>query len=245
MAKKTAVQNIQTVLKTMILPAPDSKLDIEVVTLTEDMLSSLSSDDFYEFENPGDEIDRLEKQYLADKKHLEMAKYGYQKLDYRFLSWCGENRLPAFVILSLYSRDFEITVEPQHNKVDNIDDVNVKMDPRLPLILEEQCNEAIITLGRLSSEKYNDEALTISAKFQGFVPAKTREIIDFVEKKNLVDYIYIIVDAPVGWQPKQAGQISMRDPLVVGWDDESETMYLVTTFVPVTLEEYVLSQFKQ
>lgn len=241
MAKKTVARNIQTVLKTMVLPPPDAKLDLTTVTKIEGKLSNLFFDDFYSFEDAGEEIERLQKQFLAAKKHLEMAKAGFRKLNYTFLSWCGENRLPAFVILSIDSNHFEVTVEPRHSKVDNIDDVAVDMNPNLCQTLLHQFDEAFITLGRLSSEKFEDEALTISAKFQGFVPTEARKIIDSVYNHDTFDDIYIICDAPADWQPKQTGQISMRDPLVVGWDEESGTMYLITTFDPITLEEYLLT----
>lgn len=242
MAKKAAVQkNIQTVLKTMILPPPETKL-VETVTDIEGWLSKLSND-FYGFEDAGEELDRLEKRYLANKKHLKMVQANFRKLDYSFLSWCSKDRLPAFVILRLDSKNFEVTVKPCYSTVNNIEDVEVVMNPSLDQVLFDQFNEAFITLGRLSTEKFDDQALTITAKFQGFVPAETRKLIDRVYDQDVFDDVYIICDAPTDWRPEQTGQISMRDPLVVGWDMENNTMYLVTTFDPITLEEYVLASF--
>lgn len=242
MAKKAVVQNnIQIVLKTMICPPPETKLAVETVTDIEGWLSKFS-DDLYNFEDAEEELDRLRERYLADKKHLKMVQAGFRKLDYSFLSWCNKDRLPAFVILSLSSKNFEVTVEPRNSPVDNINDVEVAMNPRLDQVLFDQFNEAFITLGRLSNEKFDSKALTITAKFQGFVPAETRKLIDRVYyDQGVFDAVYIICDAPTDWRPEQTSQISMKDPLVVGWDGENNTMYLVTTFDPITLEEYILA----
>jgi hypothetical protein len=62
------------------------------------------------------------------------------------------------------------------------------------------------------------------------------------QESELFNSIFVIAEAPRTWNIERAPRV-YRDPLVVGWVDETDQMFLITRFNATDLEKYVEEQF--
>ncbi len=242
MTAKAQVHSIKGILETMVFDLPSATQQNKLPQL-ERSLEELDSENFFAFEAVDDKIEELEANLAAEKVRLQMAKLGYPELDYSFLAWQKKDtKLPAFMVLSLDSNEFSITVESTSDRVIDIEDTMWSIEPTLPEAILDQYENSILQIARLAIKDYDNEEISVSAQFQGVMPSEVRSEVRRVLESGTFDKIFIICEAPK-WTINKTGRTSLRDPLVVGWNEETDQMFLIASFDPTTLEKYVQDQF--
>lgn len=234
MAQKQ-VATIPHVLKTMVVAEEKSPKTESRLTDINGKIKKLKgfrvSDVFgFEKEQTPKAITQLEK----EKFHLEMALLGFREMDYSFLGWRNKiTRLPAFMILDLESNEFSLAVEAYEDEDDD-----VEFEPQLPDAIEDQFEDVIQYLGTKSRKTRGWNAVQISAEFQGVMSPEVREKTKAASRH--FDEVFLIAEAPA-WKIDEI-RSTKGDPLVVGWVEETEQMFLITAFDPTDLEKYVQEQ---
>ena len=207
-------------------------------------LDRLDADDFFGFEAVEDQFKELQNKADQELVRAKMAKLGYCELDYTFLAWQKKGtKLPAFMVLNLDSNEFIISAESiMGERVININQTEWSTEPSLPAAMSKQYEEAIIRLAQIAIDDYDNDEIAITAQFKGVMPADVRKKTKSVLDSDLFDDIFIICEAPK-WIIDKTGRTSMKDPLVVGWIEKTDQMFLIASFDPTSLEDYVLTQF--
>lgn len=245
--KSSIVYDIPWVVQNMVTQIPKtSARRQEHLTFLEEKLSELETGDFFAFENVEEQKNVLEEKIALEKLYIRMNELGYPKIDYRFLALSKKDiPLPAFMILDTSSNDkeFSLTIRPISSKVTNIDDVIVRIKPYLPGVLENQFDKFAVHLGKLSLRNYGSDEIVISANFTGTVPSGVRAEIRQVQEAEVFDDIFIVRNAPPKWQIDRTGRTNIGDPLVVGWNNKMDKMFLIATFDVSSLENYILNKF--
>jgi len=242
MTAKAQVISIKGVLESMVFDLPSATQQSKLPKL-ERSLDDLNTGEFFAFEAVDEKIEELEAELTAEKVRLQMASLGYPQLDYSFLAWQKKDtKLPAFMVLSLDSNEFSITVESEVDRVVDLDDIMWSTEPTLPEAILDQYENSILQIARLSIKDYDNEEISVSAQFQGVMPSEVRDEVRRVLKSGTFDQIFIICEAPK-WIINKTGRTSLRDPLVVRWNEETDQMFLIASFDPTTLEQYVQSQY--
>lgn len=209
-------------------------------------LEKLDSDDFFGFENMSSQLQELQTATARDRITAEMAELGFPELDYSFLAWYRDRtkKLPAFMVLNLDTNEFRITVESLGGNIFDLSNIEYGFDPTLPEAIWRKYEESLLYLGKLSNEKYDDDEIAITAQFHGVMPLDVRRKTQKVLDDEIFDEIFIICEAPT-WAINKTGRTDKKDPLVVGWVDETDQMFLIASFDITSLEDYVLTQFKK
>ncbi len=147
------------------------------------------------------------------------------------------------MVLNLDSNEFIISAESiMGERVININQTEWSTEPSLPAAMSKQYEEAIIRLAQIAIDDYDNDEIAITAQFKGVMPADVRKKTKSVLDSDLFDDIFIICEAPK-WIIDKTGRTSMKDPLVVGWIEKTDQMFLIASFDPTSLEDYVLTQF--
>ena len=243
MTAKAPSISIKGVLESMVSVLPTATQQNKL-PLLERSLEDLNTREFFAFEAVEGKIEELEAKLKAEKVRLQMASLGYPQLDYSFLTWQKkESKMPAFMVLTLDSNEFSIIVEPNTSRAMDIEnDVIWSIEPDLPEAVQWQYENSILAIARLSNRDYDDEEISVTAQFQGVMPSEVRTEVRRVLEAEIFDDIFVICEAPK-WVVNKTGRTSLRDPLVVGWDEETDQMFLIASFDPTTLEKYVQDQF--
>lgn len=244
MTGKLQVLTIKDVLGKMVLaPVLDDNTNARI----ERGLEKIKDIDtqFFGFEDIDSQIDEVTGRIAKDTTRAEMAKLGYPELDFSFLAMRKkDSKLPAFMVFNLDSNEFSITTECSEDRATDISDVIWSIEPDLPLPLSALYEEAIVYLAQLSISDYDNEEIVITAQFKGIMPMDARKKTIKARDLEIFDQIFIIAEAPL-WVVNKTGHTSRKDPLVVGWNQETQQMFLITAFDPTSLEDYVLTQFKK
>ncbi|HBC44974.1 MAG: hypothetical protein UX08_C0013G0027 [Candidatus Collierbacteria bacterium GW2011_GWB1_45_35] len=242
MATKTQTLDIPGVLSRMVL-TPKSKTGS--VSKLSERLEKIDTDVFFGFENVDSQLKDLQTATEREFITIEMAKRGFPELDYSFLAWRKKvSKLPAFMVLGLETNEFSVSVEAMRSDIVDLNDIDYEFEPDLPKVIMDQFLDSILYLGKLSANKYDDGEIAITAQFNGVMPAEVRKKTMKVLEDEIFDNIFIICEAPA-WNINKTGRTDKKDPLVVGWVDETDQMFLIASFDPTSLEDYVLTQFKK
>ena len=243
MTAKTSTTGISDILAHSILKP---KTNFEYRIQLSEKLNKLKVKEFFPFENVKEQIDELQRAKAIVQTSDMMADQGYPELDYTFLSWYRDRtkKLPAFMVLDLNTNKFVLTVESMGGTIRSLGDLTWNIKPALPTSITHQYSEMILNLGKLSASKYDHDEIALSAEFHGVVPIEVRQKINQVLAAHLFDQIYIICEAPT-WVINKTGRTNKSDPLVVGWQNETDQMFLIASFDISSLEDYVLTQFKK
>lgn len=202
-------------------------------------LDNLDEDDFYPVERIDEKAEDLEEQLKRAQVRPMMAKAGYRELDPIFLSWClPKSKLPAFMIFSVHETGFSIRVAESVRDVTEMDDTNYEISPDLPEELEGYFEETVLHLADLSCSKHHGDELSIEAEFEGVIPRDTKAKIEKALRGDLIDQVFIICEASK-WDLEVVNTSSLGDPLAVGWNEDTETLYLIDIFEAVPLKEYL------
>lgn len=239
---KNQTFGIPDVLSRMVL-AP--KLKSDSVSKLNKSLGKLDAGEFFGFENIAPQIKEI--QIISERETVtaEMAKRGFPELDYTFLAWRKKvTKLPAFMVLDLNSNQFTIKVEPINDNVNNIDDIVWSVEPLLPEAMLVQFEDSIIYMAQMAIDDYDNEEIAISAQFKGVMPKDIRKKTKSVFDECIFGEIFVICEAP-DWTINKTGWSFKKDPLVVGWIDKTDQMFLIASFDITSLEDYVLTQFKK
>lgn len=243
MTNKAQTLDIPGVLSRMVLaPKP-------ITAKLSKSLNKLDQGEFFGFEAVDDQFDELQTKADQEVVRAKMAKLGFSELDFTFLAWQKKDtKLPAFMVLDLDSTEFTITVRSMIDEgivvVDIDDDIIWSIEPTLPTALDKQYEKSIIHLAQIAMDNYDDEEIAVSAQFAGVMPSDVRKKTKSVLDSELFDNIFIICEAPK-WVINKTGRTSLKDPLVVGWIEKTDQMFLIASFDPTSLEDYVLTQFKK
>lgn len=239
---KNQTFGIPDVLSRMVL-APKSNMTTKVKI--NKGLEKLDADDFFGFENVESQLEELQTATGRDRITTEMAKRGFPELDYTFLAWRKkDSKLPAFMVLDLESNHFVLKVEASGDKVTDEDDVMWSFEPDLPEAITNQFEASIIYLGQMAIDDYDNDEIAITAQFKGVMPKDVRKKTRAVLESQVFDQIFVICEAP-DWKINKTGWSFKKDPLVVGWIEETEQMFLIASFDITSLEDYVLTQFRK
>lgn len=209
---------------------------------------------FFKFEKPELQIDkergRLEQiKYGLEKelkkisyelsrhnKHVLMKKKGYGKqIPPEFLSAIRPDGFPTFLIIDPDSDGVFRIVRNQHT---------FWIEPKLPRMLESQFYQASRKLGtKLKNDYAHRSEISISAEITsgGFVPQKAREAILKAQRSRLFDNIYFVAEANE-WKVNVVTR-AKDDPLVLGWVEETQQLFLIALYYPTPREQYVVDQF--
>lgn len=209
------------------------------------------SKSFFGFESPEKEIkDHLrtlyeKKQALEEKieaihfksagqqMHIEMAKKGYpQQMSPEFLTARKKDGTPTFMVMDLKSKSVAI----------NIYKNLVIFEPNLPDLLEKQLKVAVEKLQKKLTIQWGlHESTRIVATYTGIVPTKARVEIQKAIDSRLFNKIFVVAEAPK-WDRYET-YTAKGDPLVLGWVEKTQQLFVITIFDPTSIEQYVLDQF--
>jgi len=241
--KKSQTATMENVFARMVVRVPEGdRLKEELARAKNELnrINRLNEDSFYGFESFDEEKDAAELWVARLKTRAVMAKKGYPELDYTFLGWRNKvTQLPAFIVLGLDNNEFTISVCAA-DSINSYVDLSV-----LPAPIIRQYAEVIGYLIALSHTEYEDDDVAITADFRGIMPKSARYVVKKALASDLFDQVLVIAEAPANWKIEHgasARNLVRRDPLIVGWVEETEQMFLITSFDPTALEKYVEEQ---
>src|SRR3989339_1013496 len=175
------------------------------------------------------------------EKHFEMALAGYpQVIDPSFVSWRRPDGLPSFIVLSLDSQDFSLSVTPDESG----DTFSTR--PYLHPQLAVQYLPVADYL--LDMARKGRQAISISAHFSGNIPLSTNLKVKRAEKSRLFKPggLVLVSEAPEVWEVRKTAIIQPvpADPLIIGCvvvgKGIPDQFYLIDKFNLTTLEEAAL-----
>lgn len=235
--------------------------ELEEVKLKIRQLDSIRTnrDAFFAFENGrgmiADQIRQLqekesdleeklgtEKLAVAGKElHIEMARRGYdQVMDPAAFSAVRKSGLPSLMVLRLSAQNnsFSIRIERRWN------DVRVIFDPDLPKSIKEQYQKATGALERRLKKDLHHTTLQISAFYEGVMPSHAREKLKAAIASKQFDDFFIVIEAPA-WRVDywNSPVLAPGDPLIEGWVERTQQLYLIAAYDPTPFEQYLKEQF--
>ena len=246
----TTLSPIKKVVETMISPLPKFEQPQEMIKRIESQIQkvkSLNGGSFFKFESFTEEVQDTIDQLKAEQSAVTMAMLGYPEIDHSFLAWRKKNtKMPAFMVLDLENNRFSISVEPyngfdeQHGKVDH-GHTEFEFSPDLPKALQDHFVETVKYIANLSAKSYSWNQIEISTEFRGgIMPQDLREKVKTATNSKLFNRIFVIAEASE-WQINEIVR-TKGDPLVVGWIENTEKMYLIGIYDPTPLELYIRDQ---
>lgn len=193
---------------------------------------SRKSKRFFGFEGTDTSASEATERLERRATHLKVALAGYpEQLDYSFLSWRRKQTLwPIFIVLDLKSNTFEI-----RDSWSSWDTNASCITPKLP---EEIASQYSTTIERLSHMRGRT---TLTTEFVGIMPDSARNEVVKAQKSRLFDHIFVIAEVK-NWRLDQVVR-AKGDPIVVGWVNNTQQMFLITMFDPTPFEQYVADQY--
>lgn len=236
--------------------APSQPQEAVVIKLEEinDSINNLKSVETrpqYAFENSTAIVGEKKQQLLQEKQKAErdllnyqMAEKGYQELDYSPLGWLKwRSMLPAFFIVNINHSSVVLNVHVSWGSIDSFCLLGEKSGPAIyeyPKAISRLYGKAAAAIFKSERRGYDEGSgyITARAQYQGILPDKTRSKIETALQAKLFDGIYIIAEAK-DWKIKKT-VVTRADPLVVGWVERTEQMFIIDVFDPTPLEDYLV-----
>lgn len=214
-------------------------------------LKANSSKLFFAFESPEQSIEphltklRKKKEQLLEKiremhlksegqaMHIKMAKKGYPlQISPEFLTARKKDNMPTFMVMNLESKSVEIEIYSNF----------ASFQPDLPSLLEKQFN---ISIGKIREKLNMRPGLSwnekICASYHGILPPSARTEIQKAIDSKLFDEIFIVAEVQK-WERIPTTPIK-SDPLVLGWVERTQQLFVITIYDPTGIEQYVADQF--
>lgn len=241
MAKVAETATLENIFRKMVVADPkDPGARLREIKAQIKRLE-VDEDNYFGFEDIEDQIEDATRNLTKEQNHILRARQGFKELDYSFLAWRKKDtKLPAFIIVELESEDgkFRISVEPD----DEGTKYEFEISPDLPEVLRDHFEEVMDHLAQVSRKSHGRNEISITSKLRGVMSDRTlRKKVEKFRDSGIFDEIYIIAEADT-WKIDQTSFIE-DDPLVVGWDNETEQMFLIGSFDLTPLEEHLQINF--
>jgi len=156
-------------------------------------------------------------------------------------TWRTKDSWPAFAIFTLQLPTFRISYQQRltSKKKDPISETFI-VSPQLPAPIED-CYKDMMLVLRKHAEQFTDmrrhHAYNLTARFQGLIPPEIK--IKIKKVKHIFDEIFLIAEPPV-WSLERVEDLVIGDPLVVGWNEETQALHLIAEFDTTAVEDALL-----
>lgn len=196
---------------------------------------------FFGFEGVKTQADEMTLELDKKSMHIRAALAGFpEQLDYSFLSWRRKSdRWPVFFILDEKSNEFEIYAESGNTENDTEWSRNIH--PHLPESIAIQYSATIRKLIQRYLNTRNLDSASIATENVGPMPDGARAQLVQAQKSRLFDRIFVIGEAK-NWKYEEVVRVN-DDPIVVGWVENTEQMFIITMYNPTPFEKYVAEQY--
>jgi len=177
------------------------------------------------------EIEKLIGEIEFKINHAKSVANGnnYMILTLDPLKWRHDNGYPKLAIFSLDNPKFSIT-----STYDSWSGARRKdMTPKLPKEIKDCYSDVYNTLHKIGTRS------TITATFSGLIPPEIKEKIK--EVKGMFDQLFIIAE-PEGFVKSETAIVPKGDPLLVGWKNDSKTLWLIADFDTTAVEDAMMTE---